>query len=282
MSSEAITSRKNPRVLALKALHKASGRREQGLYLVEGVRVLEAAVQAGAPLAEAWVSPRLERQARGRELRERLRGAGVPVVEASDSVLEAVTATRTHQGVAAACRPWPEVERPAGLPDGDMLVLADLQDPGNVGTLWRTAAAAGFRSLWQGAEGVDPYAPKVIRAAAGVAFQVPAFRAPLDEDRLVELQGAGFQLVGASGGGSARYDVVDWGPRVALLVGQEGPGLPDSWLDLCDETARIPMVPGVESLNAGVSAALLMYERARRSGFGTLDGPGGDSGESVS
>lgn len=272
--AEAVTSRRNPRVAALKALQKASGRRDQGLYLVEGVRVLEAALDAGAPLTEAWVSPRLRRQERGEALRERLGAAGVPLVEAADEVLEAITATRTHQGAAATCRPWPDVPLPAGLPPGDLLVLADLQDPGNLGTLWRTAAAAGFGSLWQGVDGVDPYAPKVVRAAAGVAFQVPAYRAPLDEARLEELRGAGFQLVGTSGGGAARYDAVAWGPRVALLVGREGPGLPDSWLDLCDETVRIPMAPGVESLNAAVSASLLMYERARRAGFGTLDPPG--------
>lgn len=275
-----ITSRRNPRVAALKALHKTAGRREQGLYLVEGVRVLEAALGASAPLVEAWVAPRLRRQPRGEALPEALEAAGVPVVEASDEVLEAITATRTHQGVAASCRPWPAVDLPSGLPVGDLLVLADLQDPGNLGTLWRTAAAAGFRALWQGTDGVDPYGPKVVRAAAGAAFRVPAYRGPLDENRLVELQRAGFQLVGTSGGGEARYDVVDWGERVALLVGQEGPGLPDSWLDLCDETVRIPMAPGVESLNAAVSAALLMYERARRAAFGTLGSPRGAPGES--
>lgn len=279
-SPETITSRRNPRVLSLKALHQGAGRSQQGLYLVEGVRVLEAALAAAAPLAEAWVSPRLQRQPRGQELRRRLLDAGVPLIEASDAVLEAITATRTHQGVAATCRPWPEVGLPGGLPAGDVLVLADLQDPGNLGTLWRTAAAAGFGSLWQGAAGVDPYGPKVVRSATGAAFRVPAYRAPLDEGRLEELRRAGFQLVGTCGGGAARYDVVAWGERVALLVGQEGPGLPDSWLDLCDETVRIPMAPGVESLNAGVSAALLMYERARRAGFGTMHPHGGTPGES--
>jgi TrmH family RNA methyltransferase len=159
---------------------------------------------------------------------------------------------------------------PLSGPRKDLVVLADLQDPGNTGAIWRTAAATGMGLLVCGDRGADPYAPKSIRAAAGAPFVLPAQRRPLDEAYLEELRELGYQLVGAAGEGKVRYDVTHWEDPVALLIGQEGPGLPDSWLDLCQETVRIPMASGVESLNASVSASLLLLELARSRNFSTL------------
>lgn len=266
-----LTSRRNPRVQRLRSLHQGKGREELGLFLVEGLRFVEAALEAGAALEEVWTSPRLARSPRGEALRERVLGLGsLTHVEASDEVLAALCTTRSHQGVLASCRPWPTPPPPLEAPRRDLVVLADLQDPGNTGTIWRSAAAAGMGRLVCGDRGADPYGPKSIRAAAGAAFLLPVERRPLDLAYLEELRERGYQLVGAAGSGGSLYHETSWQEPVALLVGQEGPGLPATWLERCHRTVRIPMAPGVESLNAALSASLLMYELARGRGFATL------------
>lgn len=277
MPAELIRSRRNPRVGRLRSLQEARGRAEQGAFLVEGLRGLEAALAAGAPLDEAWISPRLERTERGVALTQTLAAhPGIEVVRASDEVLEALAATRSHQGAVARCRLPRPPERPVPG-ERDVVVLADLQDPGNVGTIWRSAAAAGVGQLICGDAGADPYAPKTVRAAAGAVFLLPAWRTRVDEALLQGLREAGFQLVAADAAGSQRYHRAPWRPPVALLVGQEGPGLPPALLAACDLTVSVPMAPGVESLNAAATATLLMYEVARARDFGTL-GPAPGAG----
>lgn len=268
-----LTSRRNPRVHRLRSLHEPRGRDQEGLFLVEGLRFVESALDATAPLEEVWTSPRLVRSPRGEALLQRLLTTpGLTQVEASDEVLEAICTTRNHQGVVGTCRPWPEPPPPLSPRKPDLVILCDLQDPGNTGTLWRSAAAAGMGRLVCGRAGADPYNPKAIRAAAGAAFVLPMERRAVDLAYLEDLREQGFHLVGAAGEGNARYDALPWSAPVALLIGQEGPGLPDPFLDLCHETARIPMAEGVESLNAALSGTLLMYELARARGFSTLLG----------
>lgn len=259
--------------MALRALHKAKGRREAGRHLLEGPRAIEAALAAGAEVAEVWTSPRLEGAARGPGLRARLEGPGAPeVVACSDAVLEALADTRAHQGAVAVCA-TPAAPDLATVRPGDLVVLADLQDPGNVGTIWRAAAAAGFALLVQGEGGADPWSPKALRAAAGASAAMPACRLSVDGSLLHTLRGLGYRLVATAATGAQRYDEVTWSEPVALVIGQEGPGLPPGLLEACDLRVRVPMAPGVESLNAAQCLTLLAYERARGRGLGALDGP---------
>lgn len=277
MTSERLSSRKNPRVQALRKLHAPSGRRDAGRFLAEGRNALETALDAGAIPVEVWVSPRLARAERGEALREALEAAGCPVVEATDEVLAALTEARGHQGVVGVFPlPAPPPD-PAALYPRPLVLLADLQDPGNVGTIRRTLAAAGGGVMLCGEGGADPHGPKAVRAAAGATFLVPAHRMALDPDLLGSLAAAGYDLVAADARGAEAYHEASWEAPLALVVGQEGGGVPTGWLEACTRTVRIPMAAGVESLNAAQGATLLLYEAARRRSFAPLD-PGGASG----
>ncbi len=259
---EILTSRKNPRVAERRTLLDPKGRAAAGLYLAEGPRVVEAALASGYPVVEVWICE----TARDRvaSLRERAGALGIPVVLASEPVLDALSESRSPQGAIAVCPVWePPGEGPEGLFPGDLLVLADLQDPGNLGTMWRTAAAAGFRAVLQGSGGADPYGGKAIRAAAGAGFTVPAWRLDLDPEVLGRLRARGYRVVAATASAPVDFTRAGWDAPVALLVGQEGGGLPPGWEAAADLPVRIPMRPGVESLNAAQCATLLAYERFR-------------------
>lgn len=159
----------------------------------------------------------------------------------------------------------PSPDLPALLAAGpDLVVLADLQDPGNLGTIWRSAAAAGFGALVQGERGADPYGPKAIRAAAGAAFLIPALATAVGPELVSRLVSAGYEIVAADPRGESTWgDRALGGARVAVLIGTEGPGLPPALASAATRRVRIPMAQGVESLNAAICASLLCFERAR-------------------
>ena len=175
-----------------------------------------------------------------------------------------MAATTGHpDGVLATLSP-PQPD-PARRP-GFVLALDGLQDPGNLGTLLRTALAAGVEEVWL-AEGADPYAPKVLRASSGAALALPLRRLSRDE-LLTLLQGpsaAGLQRVATLVSGGTPYWELDWIRPTVLLLGNEGAGLDPQLAALADARVTIPHSPAVESLNVAVAAAPLLLERWRQS-----------------
>ena len=265
--AELITSRRNPLVKRLRGLHGAKGRREQGLLLLEGTHLLQEVIRlqlvpSDLVATEAWLG------ARG-DLVAALSPA-LTIHPVGPEVLEAVATTAHPDGVvltlASSALRVP--------PDGQefLLVLDGLQDPGNLGTLMRTALAAGVDGLWL-AEGADPHQPKVLRASAGAALALPIER--MDRSALAErlITGAarGLQLVAAvppladlNGERPLPYWHVDWTKPTALLLGQEGSGLAPELQALATHRITIPHSAAVESLNVAVSAAPLLLERLRQ------------------
>ncbi len=275
--AELITSRRNPLVKRLRALHAAKGRREQGLVLLEGTHLVQEVIrlQLGASdllasdllgsdllATEAWLG------AHG-DLVAALSPA-VAIHPVGQEVLEAVATTAHPDGVvltlAAAALQAPS--------DGQefVLVLDGLQDPGNLGTLMRTALAAGVQGLWL-AEGADPLQPKVLRASAGAALALPTERMDRSAlvQRLITAAARGLQLVAAvpplaelEGELPVPYWQLDWTKPTALLLGQEGAGLAPELQALASHRVTIPHSAAVESLNVAVSAAPLLLERMRQ------------------
>jgi TrmH family RNA methyltransferase len=271
-SEEILRSRRNPLVGRLRALHEPRGRREQGLLLLEGTHLLAEAVALRLTPHVVLATP--EWLDRHPELAARL-PEGTPLRLATAEVLAAAATTRHPDGVLLVI-PLPGPCRPAGKAEF-VLALDHLQDPGNLGTLLRTALAAGVESAWLG-EGADPFQPKVLRASSGAVLRLPVERmaAAAFRERLERARREGLQLLaavvpapaGEAGDTAATavpYWEVDWTRPTVLLLGNEGGGVAAGLTALADRRVTIPHSPLVESLNVAVAAAPLLLERRRQS-----------------
>ncbi|MDR3207231.1 MAG: RNA methyltransferase [Oscillospiraceae bacterium] len=249
-----VTSRDNPLVkqcLSLAATRKA--RREAGLFLCDGPSLLPEALAHGAAVtmvlcAEGRTLPPLPETVRTVELSERL--------------IRAASPTETPQGLVFLCR-LPDTRPPAPLPAGRYVLLDRVQDPGNVGSIVRTAAAFGFSALLLGPGCADPFSPKAVRAAMGATFRLPLWET---DDPGAALGGCPVPVYAALPGDGAR-DVreIDLSACV-LLLGNEGAGLSQPLIDRADGRIKLPMAPHCESLGVAAAAAALLWEAARKNG----------------
>jgi TrmH family RNA methyltransferase len=249
-----ITSTANPRVKLLRSLHERKHRRVHGLCLVEGVRLLEEALASNLRIEAILYSPeRLSASGAGRALRPRLER--LPIAEEADErVLAALSGTVTSQGVTAAV----QIPEPGALsPAGHVLVLDGIADPGNAGTMLRTARAAGAAAVLAMRATTDLWAPKVLRAGMGAHFHLPV-QTDVDWPGLPELLG-GRQLLLATAHEGTPYRHVDWSRPSAIVIGSEAHGPSQPAANVPVQTITIPMAEGAESLNAAAAAAILLF-----------------------
>ena len=238
------------------------GRERRGLALAEGVRLVEEVLATGVPIHAALVSPALEATPRGAALAASLRARAPKVESLGDRELAELAATEHPQGVIVVIEPkrFALADIPLGK-TGVVLVLDAVQDPGNVGTMIRTAhglGAAGVITLPGTAELTNP---KVLRATMGAAFRLPAVPATADTT-LEWLRKNGAEIWAADSAG----DGVPLARRpspVALVVGNEGAGLSPQLLQAATRRVAIPLAAGAESLNVGIAAGILLYEALR-------------------
>ena len=177
------------------------------------------------------------------------------------SLLETICDTRTPQGVCAAFE-LPEPVALEQLPER-VVALDGVQDPGNLGTIWRTADAAGFQALLLGAGGADPLSPKVQRAAMGSGFRLPFCHTPELADALLQLRQRGYRVFASDLSGADFYARPDAGEKFVLVIGNEARGISDAVREAADCRVKLPMRGGAESLNAAVAAGIMMYELMR-------------------
>ena len=250
---ERITSRKNPLLEHMRRLDSAAFRRQQGEFLCDSPKLVEEALRHGARVLAVAVSDGVEPP---EGLDASVRCAAVP-----PDVMASISPMRTPQGMLAVCR-LPDTALPEMLPGSRYVVLDGVQDPGNVGTVLRTADAFGCTGALLLPGCADPYGPKTLRAAMGAVFRLPLYAVGL-EDLPRLLADAGLPLYGTA----LRHDTVDVRQRdlrrCALVIGSEGRGVSAEVLALCRETLRIPMSPHCESLNAAAAAAVLLWEAYR-------------------
>ncbi len=250
---EAITSRQNPLVAHIRKLNASrSARRAAGEFVCDGPKLLSEALRWGASVTTVVVS----------------QGTSLPplpdsvrAVEVPGDLLKSLSTTETPQGVLFLCRA-PALAPPDRLAGGRYMVLDGVQDPGNVGTVWRTADAFGADGLILLNGCADPWGPKTVRATMGACFRLPVYETGLGELKAL-LDGAGVPLYAAA----LREDTEDLRTqdlgRCAVVIGSEGRGVSAEMLALCDKTLKIPMRERCESLNAAVAAAVVLWEMAR-------------------
>jgi RNA methyltransferase, TrmH family len=234
-------------------LRDRSAREEQGVFVAEGPRVVAAAFHHGAPVRALYVEP-------GSVLAATARAANVPVFELPRGWADRIGDTRTPQPAFAVVAKV-DVGLDAFVGASLVVVGTRLSDPGNVGTIMRSAAAAGALVLGLGGGSVDAYNPKVVRASAGACFAIRTVENVPALEMLESLGGLGFRRVGAVSTGGRTPEDVDLRARVALVLGHEADGL-DPELPL-DERVTIPMRAG-ESLNVAMAGTGLLLDAARQ------------------
>jgi len=267
MSGTRVSSVQNPWVKLARKLADRRGRDKEGLILVEGVRLIEEAETSRLAFEALLYSDKGLATPRGRDLVERRTLAGSRVLYVDDRLLDELATTETPQGVLAIVRPalanWGSLSDTHS--ERSLVVAAlGLQDPGNVGTLWRAADAFGATAVVVSKGTADPYSPKVLRATMGAAFRRPPIQGGDALMTCERLREAGLALVAAVPNGGRPLPQVDLTGPVAILVGNEGAGLDDRVVAMADLRATIPMPGSAESLNAAVAAAIILYEAVRQ------------------
>lgn len=272
-----INSRQNRRIKDIRRLRRSKGDRA----LLEGPHLVAEALAAGLVVEEVLAAPGyFDRSGEGRELRQVLAGLPQPPVEVAPDVLADLADADAPKGLLAVARlPRGSVETlPAPGPDpasAVYLYLEGLQDPGNLGAVARSAEAAGALGLVLGPGSAHPNHPRALRGSAGSLLRLPtALRVAPDElDRQLERAGARPRWVAlVPRDGEVLWQADLAGPLV-LAVGAEGPGLSGDLVDRADLRLTIPLAPPVESLNAAVAAALVLFEARRRRLAATLPSP---------
>jgi TrmH family RNA methyltransferase len=249
-------------VRALRALLRdRDARRDSRRFVVEGPRLIDAALAHDAPIDTVFVAA--DAPGTAVALGERAVERGAALERLAPGVCERIADTVTSQGVLAVVQqPSPDLARDA-LATADFVVIAEqVNDPGNAGAVWRSAAAAGASGIVLGAGSVDAYNPKLVRATAGACFSIPVADGADVAGTLRALGDRGVQRVGATAHGGALLTTVDWTVPCAVVVGHETRGL-DTALPL-DALVTIPMASASESLNLAMAATVACFEVARQ------------------
>ena len=251
-----IESIRNPQIQALRKLTRTRDRRESRRFLVEGPRMAEEALAAG--LCETVLISRFAE--RSQAAADRAEAAGLEVIQVSEAVMESLSENRTPQGILCLCR-MPEQEQ---MPEGPLILALDaVQNPGNVGTMIRTADAAGFTGVLLGSGCADLYSPKTLSATMGSVFHLPILSVPDLAQSLMFLAEKGAAVIATELGGEDFYHACPPSPSV-LVIGNEGNGISEKVSRAATCHLALPMRGRAESLNASVAAGIMIYEMARR------------------
>lgn len=259
-----VTSRQNPLVKQIRQLHSPKGRREQQQFLLEGTHLVEVASNVNYPLEIVCATAKW--QSAHPQLWQRLEAQAVRMVEVSEVVIEAIATTVNPDGVVAVA-PRGTITPPPIPTSGIVLAMETIQNPGNLGTIIRTAVAAGACGLWISADSTDLDHPKVLRASAGEWFRLPM---GVCEDLTAQVQlcrSQGVQVIATAASAKMTHWEIDYRQPTVILLGNEGAGLSAELGAIAHQQVRIPLSPGVESLNVSIAAAVILYEALRQTRF---------------
>jgi TrmH family RNA methyltransferase len=275
MPVRVVESKDNARLKELRKALAAAGRSTQGRVGIEGPHLLEEALRAGLRMTTIFVAQGAERL---------LETLPVPpeteILRLPAKLLDSALATETPQSIAALVEPpdwsWPHILDARRKGAALILVLAGIQDPGNLGTILRSAEAFGADGVVSLPGTVSTWNPKAVRASAGSVFRVPLL-AVSERECLEELHEAGVKILATTVHAAQPAELVDLASPVALIIGNEGNGVADELAAKADARITIPCPGPVESLNAAVAASVLLYEAARQRATGS-GGPAGRRG----
>lgn len=245
-------------------MQKAKERRKDGIFVVEGPKMFEEA--PADRIYKVYLTQSFLDKHREDSIHGKLLETGYELV--SEEVLAKMSDTQTPQGILCLVK-WPQYQLEELLlrRGGVFVVLEDLQDPGNLGTIIRTGEGAGIAGVIMTRETVDIFNPKTIRATMGSIYRVPFVYVQDIAETVAKLKTAGITVYAAHLKGEQHYDAFDYTGGSAFLIGNEGNGLKEQTANLADTYVKIPMAGQVESLNAAIATTLFMYEAARQRGF---------------
>jgi RNA methyltransferase, TrmH family len=251
-----ITSSQNPKIKLVRALlGRAKERREANAFVVEGVRLVEEAANMNWLFRFVLYDQTLNE--RGKLLVERLTSRGVEVDQISSSLMQNLSQTETPQGILAVIL---LIDLPIPTSPNFIVIAGQIRDPGNLGTLLRSAAAAGVQAVIIPPETTDPFSPKVVRAGMGAHFRLAAHSTTWDNIRAYT---KGLQVFLADMDGKSCWET-DLRQPLALIIGGEAEGASKEAQQLANQKISIPMLGKMESLNAGVAGSVLMFEVMRQ------------------
>jgi TrmH family RNA methyltransferase len=267
---ERIASRHNPLVKRFRDLARLGA--ADDAVLLDGQHLLEEAIAAEVPIDVAAFSETHARE-RLHALAARTGRLGARTITVTDQVLAAISPVQHPSGVVAiARRPATSLEQVFARLPQLVVLLSDVQDPGNVGAIVRAAEGCGASGLVAGAATADPFGWKALRGAMGSTFRLPLARARI-ESALVAARAHGLRVFATVPRGGTPLPACDLRGPSGILLGGEGGGLPKTWVDSADQRVTIPMRGQVESLNVAIAAALVLYEASRQRGDVPLPHP---------
>ncbi len=252
-----ITSSSNERIKHARRVREG---RERDLIFVEGERLVAECVSSGLPLHACFTAA--TPSAAQHALLERI---SCPVFQLSESVLESLSDTTSTQGIIViAERPWPALDQLFASPVPLILGLDRIQDPGNLGTLVRTAESAGASGIFSFAGSADAFSPKTLRSSMGSAFRLPILPDVSGLGTIETCHSRGLKTVVATGEADLLHYDYDWRQPTLLILGNEGRGASPEIMQACDARVRIPLHSPVESLNVAAAGAAILFEAVRQ------------------
>ena len=273
----AITSLQNPRIKAIRALSQRKRRQETGLFFTEGIRLVGEAVQTGADVETIVVAPELLRSDFGRDTVRRAREEGTEILEVGAEVFRTLSGKDGPAGIGVVARQrWTALDDAGvGLGGGSSpndttaaatlgwVVLEDVGNPGNLGSVLRTCDATGATGVILLGATTDPYDPEAVRGSMGAVFSQQIVRSSL-EALIQWKRQINIPMIGTSDAAPADFRTATYAPPLLLFLGSEQHGLSNEAMDACDTVVRIPMAGRADSLNLAVAAGVMLYEMLRR------------------
>jgi TrmH family RNA methyltransferase len=260
-----ITSFSNPLIKRIKRLRQRKHRLEEGVFFIEGLRVVLTAIEQQAPIETILYASALLTSETGRQVIERQQAQGVECVELDPAVFTSISERDNPTGVAAIVQmAWRELDSLPVEEQAIYVAVEDTADPGNLGTMLRTIDAAGAAGLIVVGQSTDPFHPTAVKASMGTLFTVPISRAADMGRVLTWARAHGLQTIATSAKAKQLYWGADYRFPVLLLMGSEREGLGREVLEAADSAVTIPMHGSASSLNVAVATSLLLYEFRRR------------------
>lgn len=256
-----ILSSENPRIKLVKKLKEKKFRDKENKFYVEGRHLVDEALKCSAAIYYILYSGDLPE-----ELRSSIVEKNIANFEISGSVYKKISDVDNTEGIIAILSKLEYDIRQdfLDLPIKKAVICDNLQDPGNVGTIIRSGAASGIDAVFLSKDSADIYNQKVIRSSQGAIFHIAFFESHNTEALIKQLKKGGVNVIGADPGANKSYFDVNFKESFAVIIGNEGAGVRHNLLDFCDETVEIPMDKGIESLNAAVSASVILFEASRQ------------------
>lgn len=256
-----ITSLSNPRITAIRKLLEAKHRRQAGLFVAEGLRLVTQALQSQAAVRELIYCPELLVSAVGQNQLMVAEARGIDLLEVTPAVFNSFSRKDTPQGLAALIEQrWGELSETQPSAGSIWVGLQAVQNPGNLGTILRTCDAVAASGLILLDDSTDPYDPAAVKASMGSIFTVPVIKSNLNALTAWLANNPGIHRIGTSDKASIEHFQTDYPLPCLILMGSERQGLPDEYIRLCEKLVRIPMEGSCDSLNLAVSTGIVLYQ----------------------